>query len=75
MGMILLIYLTMFAAVICGAVILIQMGGLLAILSAILIIIHFFVTGTLLVFEGMFCGTGVVKVKKEEVQNHERMGV
>ena len=74
MGALLLIYLTLFAAVICGSVILIQMGGWLAILSAVLIIIHFFITGALLVILGIASWAEKEKIKKQEAQKHERMG-
>lgn len=74
MGVLLLIYLTLFAAVICGSVILIQMGGWLAILSAVLIIIHFFITGALLVILGIASWAEKEKIKKQEAQKHERMG-
>jgi uncharacterized integral membrane protein len=74
MGALLLIYLTLFAAVICGSVILIQLGGWLAILSAVLIIIHFFITGALLVILGIASWAEKEKIKKQEAQKHERMG-
>lgn len=74
MGVLLLIYLTLFAAVICGSVILIQIGGWLAILSAVLIIIHFFITGALLVILGIASWAEKEKIKKQEAQKHERMG-
>ena len=74
MGALLLIYLTLFAAVICGSVILIQLGGWLAILSAVLIIIHFFITAALLVILGIASWAEKEKIKKQEAQKHERMG-
>lgn len=64
MGILGLIYLTCFVAVIAGAVMLIQMGGWLAILSAILIIIHFFLTASLLVILGL----ASAKLKKQEIK-------
>lgn len=74
MGALLLIYLTLFASVICGSVILIQLGGWLAILSAVLIIIHFFITAALLVILGIASWAEKEKIKKQEAQKHERMG-
>lgn len=74
MGAILMIYLTLFAAVICGSVMLIQLGGWLAIISAVLIIIHFFITGALLVILGIASWAEKEKIKKQEAVKHEGMG-
>ena len=50
MGAIAMTFLTAFAAVICGAVLLIQIGGWLPILVAILIILYYFLsTGVLVI--------------------------
>lgn len=66
MGAITMLFLTFFAAVITGSVILIQVGGWLQILAAILIIIHFFISTSLLVI--LIEGTRLEKkrIKKEE---------
>ena len=52
-GFICLLTLTLFAATICGSVLLIQLGGWLAILSAVLIFASFFIEGVLLMLLGV----------------------
>lgn len=66
MGAICMIYLTLFAAVICGAVMLIKVGGWLAILSATFILIHFFITASLLVILGLNSWAEKNKSKRQE---------
>ena len=61
MGVLALLFLTFFTAVIIGAVLLIQLGGWLAILSAILIIFHFFVSSSILV-----CSMVLDKITKKK---------
>ena len=65
MGMI-LIAMTFFAAVMIGSVILIQLGGWLAIMAAILILIHYFMS----VFLASLCiaSEKASKRKKEELK-------
>lgn len=49
MGTIALIFLTAFAAVVCGAVLLIKLGGWLAIASAIVVIMYYFLSTSILI--------------------------
>lgn len=62
MGTIALIFLTAFAAVVCGAVLLIQIGGWLPILTAILLILHYFLSTTMIII--LFTAEAVDKRKK-----------
>ncbi len=65
---ILMICLTAFAAVICGGVILIKLGGWLATLSAILIICHFFVSTAIIIILAADAETDKRKRMKEEAK-------
>lgn len=72
MSIVIMPFIVSFAAVIFGAVSLIQVGGWLNTLSAILIILHFFISAGL-----MACLAATLQYKKEqkkEGEKHERMG-
>ena len=69
MGALALIFITFFAAVICGAVMLIQLGGWLAILAAILILCHFFISLSL----NVLFVAGSLKEKEKEKKKNEGM--
>ena len=73
MGIVIMPFIVSFAAVIFGAVSLIQVGGWLNTLSAILIILHFFISAGL-----MACLAAAAlqykKEQKKEGETHERMG-
>ena len=68
MGILGLIFLTGFAATVCGSVILIQMGGWLPILVAILLLLHYFFTlGATIILEAI----DMTRTKKKGGENHE----
>ena len=66
MGTLVVIFLTFFAAVTYGAVQLIQFGGWLSILAAILMVIHFFVTTSILIISVSMDALEKRKKEKEE---------
>lgn len=67
MGIVIMPFIVSFAAVIFGAVSLIQVGGWLNTLSAILIILHFFITAGL-----MACLAAALQYKKEQKKEGEK---
>ena len=74
MGALVLIFLTFFIGIICGAIILIKIGGWLAILSAILIILYYFFSTGILVCAITLDDIRKKDKMKEEAKNYERMG-
>ena len=66
MGILALIFLTFLAGIICGAVILIKIGGWLAILSAILIILYYFFSAGILV-----CAVTLDDLRKKDKMKRE----
>lgn len=65
MGAVVLIFLTAFVSMICGAVMLIQIGGWLPTLVAILLILQWFLGASVLV---ILIGGAVIKKEKKEIQ-------
>lgn len=72
MGIILMIFATFFAAIVCGTVLLIQSGGWLAIMTAILILCQYFISLGLIITLAAY-GKINKKNSKEETKN-EGMG-
>lgn len=72
MGIILMIFATFFAAIVCGTVLLIQSGGWLAIMAAILILCQYFISLGLIITLAAY-GKNNKKNSKEETKN-EGMG-
>lgn len=70
-GTVLLYSITFFAATCCGAVLLIQLGGWLAILSAILILIFYFLTIAFAMISAGAAMTYKDRLKKVEGEKHE----
>ena len=69
MKTILMLFLTAFASVVCGSVLLIKAGGWLATLSAILIICYYFVSSALIMILIAGIETDKKKYRKTEEQN------
>lgn len=72
MGIILMVFATFFAAIVCGTVLLIQSGGWLAIMAAILILCQYFISLGLIITLAAY-GKINKKNSKEETKN-EGMG-
>lgn len=72
MGIILMVFATFFAAIVCGTVLLIQSGGWLAIMAAILILCQYFISLGLIITLAAY-GKNNKKNSKEETKN-EGMG-
>lgn len=67
MTVLLLIFFTFFIAIVCGAVLLIQLGGWLAILAAILSVCYFFLSVSMI----LILGAGSVANKRQQKGENE----